>query len=456
MSERGEHLWLNHHLRGQRLPRAVKGDGVFVVDEHGKRYLDGSAGPALFCVGHSNREVIHAIKAQYDELEFGYSTDFSSRPIDALAEIVTEQAGGTLNRVMFVSGGSEATETAMKIALQYQLARGCGGRSHFISRRQSWHGYTLGALSLSGHPARRRPFVASLLPVTHVSPANAYRPPAGADPTLNEEQLSIYLAAELEREILHIGAEKVAAFFFEPVVGAAGGAVPAPAGYAKRIQEVCRRYGVLLIADEVMCGVGRCGTWRALEHDGIEPDVMYTAKGLAGGYMPLGVVILSESVFQSITDIYGLVGTSGHTYSGHTAACAAGLAVQTIIKRDGLVAKCAADGVYIQQELTRLLGDHPHIGDIRGRGLFIGLELVEDRASKRTFAPELGLASRLQTTAYAKGLLSYPSSGTADGYRGDHILLSPPYTISRPEIDQMIDLLADSLKDVLATLPATR
>lgn len=453
MTQQTEHLWLNHHLRGQLLPRAVKGDGVFVVDQNGKRYLDGSAGPALFCVGHSNREVIDAIKAQYDSLQFAYSADFSTDVIDDLANIVVEQAGGTLRRVMFGSGGSEATETAIKVALQYQLSRGSAARTHFISRRQSWHGYTLGALSMSGHPARRRPFEAALMLVSHLSPANAYRPPAGVDPSMTEDQLSIYLAAELEQEILRVGTERVAAFFFEPVVGAAGGAVPAPIGYAKRIQEVCRRYGVLMVADEVMCGVGRCGTWRALAHDGVEPDIMYTAKGLAGGYAPLGAVILSEAVFQAISDAYGLVGTSGHTYSGHTAACAAGLAVQKIIKRDKLAAKCAADGKYIKDQLSCRYSDHPYIGDIRGRGLFIGIELVRDRETKEPFAVELGLAKKIRDVSYDLGLLCYPSSGTVNGYSGDHVLLSPPYTITRGEIDQMIDLFDASIKQIFSSLP---
>lgn len=452
MSNTDPHLWVHTHQRGQRLPRAVRGSGVYVIDETGKQYLDGSAGPALFCLGHGNREVIEAIKAQYDDLQFGYTSDFSSAAIDDLAEIVTRQAGGSFTRVMFGSGGSEATETAIKAALHYQMARGCSGRTQFIARRQSWHGYTMGALSLSGHPARRRPFAGALLPVTHVSPANAYRPPVGVDPAIDEETLSVLLAEELEREILRIGAERVAAFFFEPIVGAAGGAVPAPEGYAKRIQAVCRKYGVLMIADEVMCGVGRSGTWRALAHDGVEPDVMYTAKGLAGGYAPLGAVLLTQHVYETIADRFGTVGTSGHTYAGHTAACAAGLAVQRIIERDGLVAKCASDGDYLMDVLASTFGDHPHVGDIRGRGLFVGLELVKDRATKEPFAPERGLAKQIRDVAYESGLLCYPSAGTADGHRGDHVLLSPPYTITRAEIDRLVDLLARTLQQVLLPL----
>ena len=438
------HLWVNTHARGQRLPRAVRGEGSYVIDETGKRYLDASGGPALFCLGHGHREVIDAIKAQYDQIEFAYATTFSSEVIDQLSEAIAESCGGSLRRIAYVSGGSEAADTAMKVALQYHLARGAPGRTHFIARRQSWHGYTLGALSLSGHPARRRPYVNALMPVTHVSPANVYRPPAGVSP----ENLANFLAAELEQAILHAGAERVAAFFMEPVVGAAGGAVPAPPGYTEKVKKVCEKYEVLLVADEVMCGVGRCGTWRAMAHDGVEPDLMYTAKGLAGGYAPLGAVIMSDHVYDTIADRFGTV-ASIHTYSGHTAACAAALAVQRIIKRDGLVEKCRADGDHIQAQLHSLLGNHPHVGDIRGRGLFIAFELVQDRETKTPFPSERNLAVRFRETAFAKGLICYPSPGTVDGYSGDHVLISPPYNISRAEVDQMLGLLVETLQEVL-------
>jgi len=443
------HRWLNQHLPGQRLPKAVAGKGTFVIDDFGKQYLDGSAGPALFCLGHGNREVIEAIKAQYDKLEFGYSANFTSDAIDELAEMITRQAGGDLTRVSFVSGGSEATETAMKIALQYHVARGHAGRTHFIARRQSWHGYTFGALSLSGHPARRRPYVGALLPVSHLSPVNVYRPPAG----VSAEEVASYCADELEREILRLGAERVAAFFFEPVVGAAGGAVAAPEGYARRVREICSKYGVLMVADEVMCGVGRCGTWRALAHDGVEPDIMYTAKGLAGGYAPLGAAIISERIYQAIASAFGTLATV-HTYSGHTAACAAGLAVQKIIVRDGLVEKCRRDGEYLMKRLHDEFGQHPFVGDIRGRGLFVALEFVQDRETKAPFPAERGLYAKVRDEAFARGLLCYPSPGTVDGYSGDHVLLSPPYTISRDEIDQMVDLLKASINAALEQVVA--
>ncbi|MGE0799738.1 MAG: aspartate aminotransferase family protein [Lautropia sp.] len=444
MEPRDAHLWLNQHLPGQRLPRAVRGEGTFVVDETGKRYLDGSGGPALFCLGHGHREVIAAIKAQYDAIEFAYTTTFSSEVIDALSTELAEQAGGTLRRVAYVSSGSEAADTAMKAALQYQLALGRPGRTRFIARRQSWHGYTFGALSLSGHPGRRRPYEQALLPVEHVSPANVYRPPAGVPVAA----LADHLAAELEQTILRLGPERVAAFFMEPVVGATGGAVPAPPGYAQKVREVCSRYGVLLVADEVMCGVGRCGSWRALAYDGVEPDLMYTAKGLAGGYAPLGAVILSEAIYLAIAERFGTL-ASVHTYSGHTAACAAALAVQRILRRDRLVERCASEGDYLLSQLRSRFAEHPYVGDIRGRGLFAAFELVRDRETKAPFDPSLQLAARFRDQAFANGLICYPSAGTVDGYHGDHVLVSPPYNIARAETDLMIDLLATTLDQVL-------
>jgi adenosylmethionine-8-amino-7-oxononanoate aminotransferase len=440
----GEHRWLNQHRPGERLPKAVGGEGIFVIDESGRRFLDGSSGPALFCLGHGHRKVIEAIKAQYDKLAFGYSSNFTSDPIDQLSEAILDQAGGGFSRVSFISGGSEATETAMKIALQYHVARGHSGRTHFFARRQSWHGYTFGALSLSGHAARRRPYAGALMDVTHLSPANDYRPPAGVP----KEKLADWLAAEFEREIHRVGAEHIAAFFFEPVVGAAGGAVPAPAGYAQKMREICTRYGILMVADEVMCGVGRCGTWRTLAHDGVEADIMYTAKGLAGGYAPLGAVLMQENIYRTIADAFGTV-ASVHTYSGHTAACAAGLAVQKVIMRDGLVEKCRIDGDYLMGALRDAFGQHPHVGDIRGRGFFVALEFVRDRDSKAPFDSTLGLQAKVKKQAFDRGLLCYPSPGTVDGYNGDHVILAPPYIATRAEIDVMVALLKDAVDDAL-------
>ncbi|WP_366556500.1 aspartate aminotransferase family protein [Aquibaculum sediminis] len=432
------HLWVNQHRRDQRLPKVAHGQGCELFDDQGKRYLDGSGGPALFSLGYAHPEVNAAISEQLSRIQFGYSTTFTSDAIDGLAEMIAEEAGPELKYTSFVSGGSEATETAIKVALQYHAAQGNPGRTHFIARRQSWHGYTLGSLSISGHLARRRPYENVLMPVTFVSPANEYRPPLGVAP----EGLTDHLARELEEAILRIGPGKVAGFIFEPVVGAAGGAVPCPPGYAQKVREICDRYGVLMIADEVMCGIGRCGSWRALAlEDDCQPDIMTIAKGMGGGYMPLGACVYRQSVYEAITDQYGTV-ASVHTYSGHTLACAAGLAVLQVIRRDGLVEKCRRDGDYLMDALRKRFGQTAHAGDIRGRGLFVAIELVEDRDSKRPFPPERKMADRVRAAALEEGLICYPSSGTVDGINGDHVLLSPPYIATQAEFDEMVEKLA--------------
>ena len=436
------HLWVNQHRPDQALPRVTQGRGCEVFDDKGKRYLDGSGGPALFSLGYSHPEVNEAISEQMARIQFGYTTTFTSDAIDGLAEMIAEEAGPELKYTSFVSGGSEAIETALKVALQYHASRGDPGRTHFIARRQSWHGYTLGALAVSGHLARRRPYENVLMPVTFVSPANEYRPPSGVKP----EDLTDYLAAELEEAILRIGPGRVAGFLFEPVVGAAGGAVPPPRGYAQRVREICDRYGVLMIADEVMCGIGRCGSWRALAlEDGCSPDIMTIAKGLGGGFMPIGACVYRQEIYEAITGLYGTV-ASVHTYSGHTLACAAALAVLKVIRRDNLVEKCRTDGLYLKEQLHRRFDQNPHVGDIRGRGLFLALELVEDRESKRPFPPSRKLADRVRAAALEEGLICYPSSGSVDGINGDHVLLSPPYIVSRAELDEMVDQLERALR----------
>lgn len=425
------------------LRKVAYGQGVYVYDTDGNQYIDGSAGPTLFCVGHGNPEVGDAIKTQIDRIAHGYRYQFTSDPLEQLQALVAEEAGHGLNNMVFVSGGSEAVESCLKVALQYHSDNGQPSRHRFIARQRSWHGNTLGALSVSGFKARRDPFEGGLVEASHLSPVNVYRPPNGVAP----EDVGEHCAKELETEIARLGAENVAAFIFEPVVGAAGGAVPAPPGYAKRIREICDRTGVLMIADEVMCGVGRCGSWRALEVDGVVPDIMSIAKGLSGGYMPLGIAVYSDRVNAPIAEATGTV-VSGHTYSGHTTACAAGLAVQTIIRRDNLVAKAAADGEYLFARLGEALGNLDFVGDIRGRGLFIGIELVADRETKEPYDPNLMLCDRVRDTAFNNGLIVYPTPGNVDGVRGDQMILSPPYTATRDELDEIVDKLATSLRQV--------
>ena len=426
------------------LPKVAWGSGVYVYDQDGKRYIDGSSGPAVYCVGHGHEEVNDAIKSQLDKIAHGYRYMFTSDPLEELQAIISKQCGGGLNNSVIVCGGSEAVESCLKIALQYQSAIGERSRRRFIARQRSWHGNTLGALSVSGFSQRRAPYEGALVEAGFMSPANVYRPPAGVAP----DDITDFCAEELTREIETVGPEQVCAFIFEPIVGAAGGAVPAPPGYAKRMREICDRYGVLMIADEVMCGVGRSGLWRALEHDGVEPDIMSVAKGLGGGYMPLGAAVYHDKIAQAIVEKDGVVLT-GHTFAGHTAACAAGVAVQTIIDRDGLMENVRVNGDWMMEALRGELAQHPHVGDIRGRGFFIGVELVADRETKEPFDPAKSVCAKIGEEGFANGLICYPVGGNVDGERGDIVILSPPFNASRAELEEIVDKFATTCRSVL-------
>ncbi|HMK85455.1 MAG TPA: aspartate aminotransferase family protein [Steroidobacteraceae bacterium] len=427
------------------LPRISHGKGSYLYDEAGKAYLDGSGGPAVFCIGHAHPEVNAAIGRQLESIAYAYRYLFTSTALESLTELVLRVSGQCFKDVLYSSDGSEAVESALKIALQYFSARGLMTKRRFIARRRSWHGNTLGALSVSGFAARRRAFEGSLLDVAFVSPANAYRMPEGCTP----DTLVPYLAAELERTILELGPQKIAAFVFEPIVGAAGGVVPAPPGYAEAVQAVCRKYDVLLIADEVMCGVGRSGTWRALEHDGVVPDIMSIAKGLAGGYIPLGATLISAKVSAPILSEHGAYMT-GHTFSGHTTACAAGLAVQRIIEREHLVQRVRTTGVTFQEALRASLSGFDEVGDVRGRGFFVGVELIRDRATRAPFAPERGLSLDIGQRAFADGLICYPCSGNVDGAAGDTVILAPPYNASDAELEEITVKLTRAVGAALA------
>jgi len=426
------------------LPKVAWAKGSYVHDVDGRTYIDGSGGPAVYCIGHSNAEVNAAITRQLDLIAHGYRYNFTSDALEELSEIIRQRCGGTLNHMVYVTGGSEAVESCLKLALQYHSARGDMGRRRFIARERSWHGNTLGALSVSGFLERKKPYEGSLLEVSRLSPANAYRPVAGA----TAETVGEACAKELEDEILRVGPEKVAAFIFEPVVGAAGGCVPAPAGYAKRVREICDRYGVILIADEVMCGVGRSGPWRALEKDGVEPDIMSVAKGLAAGYLPLGAAIYNDKVDAAITAGYGAPMT-GHTFTGHTACCAAGVAVQKIIERDGLLDRVTANEAKLTAMIGEALAGVEAVGDIRGRGHFIGTELVADRHSKKPFDASRRLFMRIRQKGLDNGLICYPVGGNVDGINGDVVILAPPYNSTDAELTEMVDKMATSIKQVL-------
>jgi adenosylmethionine-8-amino-7-oxononanoate aminotransferase len=429
----------------EKLPRIVRGQGSYLFDAAGKRYLDGSGGPAAFCLGHAHPEVNAAITGQLNDIACAYRYLFTSSALESLTETVLRLCGGVFQDIVYSGSGSEAVESALKIALQYFAARGLYAKRRFIARRRSWHGNTLGALSVSDFAQRRRAFEGSLLDVAFVSAANSYR---GSD-GLSGDALVASLAAELENTILTLGPQRVAAFIFEPIVGAAGGVVPAPDGYARAIQAVCRKYDVLLIADEVMCGSGRSGTWRALEHDRVVPDIMSIAKGLAGGYIPLGATLVTAQVAAPIHSEHGAYLT-GHTYTGHTAACAAGLAVQHIIERDRLLDRVQTVSAAFLKTLRDTLDGFDEVGDVRGRGFFIGIELVRDRSTRLPFPAERALSFDIGARAFADGLICYPCAGNVDGAAGDTIIIAPPFNALDIELEEIVTKLARAVGGALS------
>ena len=428
------------------LPQAVKGEGIYIIDAGGKRYLDASGGAAVSCLGHSDPDVIRAIKDQAESLPFAHTAFFTSQPAEELAGHIIERAPDGIGWVYFMSGGSEAIEAALKMARQYFLETGEPERTRFIARRQSFHGNTLGALAAGGNVWRREPFEPMLMDVSHIAPCYAYRDQFREE---TEAEYGLRVADELEGKIQRLGAKTVAAFIAETVVGATTGVVPPVKGYFKRIREICDRHGVLLILDEVMCGMGRTGTAFACEQDGIAPDIVCVAKGLGAGYQPIGAVLVSERIFDAFRDGSGFF-QHGHTYMGHPTACAAALAVQRKIQSLDLLANVRKQGDDLDRRLLERLGNHAHVGDIRGRGLFRGIELVADRATKEPFDPALKLHARIKKHAMGKGLICYPGGGTADGIKGDHVLLAPPFIIEEPEIEELVNLLGDSIDAALA------
>ena len=429
-------------------PLAVQGDGVYIIDRTGKRYLDASGGAAVSCLGHSDAEVIEAIKSQVERLEFAHTGFFSSVPAEALAELLIKEAPGDLDRVYFVSGGSEAVEAAIKLARQYFIEIGQPQRHRVIARRQSYHGNTLGALAAGGNLWRREPFAPLMIETTHISPCYAYRGQQQDETGFDYGQR---VANELEAEIQRLGEEQVMAFIAEPVVGATLGAVPAVEGYFKRIREICNQYGVLLILDEVMCGMGRTGSLYACDQEGVAPDIMTIAKGLGAGYQPVGAMLCSARIYQAIEQGSGFF-QHGHTYIGHPVACAAAHAVVKKIMDRRMLDRVLTQGVRLHKALLDKFGGHPHIGDIRGRGLFFGLELVRDRDTKAAFPPQLGLHRKFKQTALENGLVCYPAGGTIDGQQGDHILLAPPFIIDTGHIDEIVSKLDKALKSTLRSL----
>jgi adenosylmethionine-8-amino-7-oxononanoate aminotransferase len=436
------HRNIAHHY-----PTATSAAGIVIRDQNGKDYIDASCGAAVSCLGHSHPDVLAAMRAQLDTFEYAHTSFFTSQPAEDLADDLVAHAPAGLGHVFYVSGGSEAVEAALKMARQYFVERGEPQRRHFIARQQSYHGITVGALSVGGREWQKQKFTPILIETHHVSPAYEYR---GRRPDETSEAYGERLAAELETKIAELGGDTVMAFIAETVVGATLGAVPAVPGYFRRVREICDRHGILLVLDEVMCGMGRTGTLYASEQEGIVPDLVAIAKGLGGGYMPIGALLVHDRVYDTIAKGSGAFEHS-HTYTGHPLACAAALAVQHVIRRDNLLANVRKQGAHLARRLNERFGNHPFVGDVRGRGLFQGVELVTDRTTKEPFDPALKLHARIKREAMARGLMVYPMGGTADSRRGDHVLLAPPFIIDSAAIDTIVERLGEAIDAAVAT-----
>jgi len=435
-----------HRQLRHPLPVAVSGHGITLTDASGKTYLDACGGAAVSCLGHGHPEVVAAMHAQMDRLAYAHTSFFTTDVAEELADVLIESAPAGMSHVYFVSGGSEAMEAALKMARQYFVEIGQPQRRHFVARRQSYHGNTLGALAVGGNAWRRAQFQPLLMDVAHVSPCYEYRD-RGPDETA--EAYGQRLVVELEQTFQQLGPENVLAFVAETVGGATAGVLPPVPGYFKGIRELCDRHGILLILDEVMCGMGRTGTLHACEQEGVVPDLLAIAKGLGGGYQPIGAVLAQKKLVEVFRAGSGLF-QHGHTYLGHALACAAALAVQRVIQRDGLVAQVQARGQTLHSLLKQAFAHHPHVGDIRGRGLFWGLEMVADRSTRQWFDPARQLHARIKREAMARGLMVYPMGGTVDGRCGDHILLAPPFITSEDELRQIVERLAGAIDAAVA------
>ena len=428
------------------MPVAVAGQGCYLIDADGKRYLDASGGAAVSCLGHSNARVRAALHAQLDQLAFAHTGFFTSQPAEQLADRLCAAAPAGISRAYFVSGGSEAVEAALKLARQYFMEIGQPQRHRVIARRQSYHGNTLGALAAGGNEWRRAQFAPLLTETSHIAPCYAYR---GQAPGESLHAYGQRVANELEAEIQRLGPDTVMAFVAEPVVGATAGAVPAVPGYLQRIRDICDTHGVLLIFDEVMCGMGRTGHLFACAEDGVAPDMITIAKGLGAGYQPIGALLVQGHIYDAIAQGSGFF-QHGHTYMGHAMAAAAANAVLSEIEDNNLLVQVRQKGAALQSALEAAFGQHPHVGDIRGRGLFRGLELVADRNTKAPFAPSRKLHAKIKAAAFAQGLICYPMGGTIDGVQGDHVLLAPPFIISDAEIAELVEKLGRALEIALS------
>jgi adenosylmethionine-8-amino-7-oxononanoate aminotransferase len=435
-----------HRSIGLEYPVAVSGSGVTIRDNEGRDYIDASGGAAVSCLGHSHPDVLAAMHAQLDRLAYAHTSFFTTEAAERLGSDLVAHAPPGMSHVYFVSGGSEAVEAALKMARQYFVEIGQPQRRHFIARRQSYHGNTLGALAVGGNEWRRTQFAPLLIETHHVSPCFEYRERRADE---SAEAYGERLARELEDQIEALGPETVIAFVAETVGGATSGAITPMPGYFKRIREICHRHGILLILDEVMCGMGRTGTLHACEQEGTSPDLMTIAKGLGGGFAPIGAVLVGEKIVDAMERGTGFF-QHGHTYLGHPLACAAALAVQEVIRRDNLLDNVRKQGAHLMRRLNERFGNHHHVGDVRGRGLFQAIELVADRASKAPFDPAKKLHARVKREAMARGLMVYPMGGTIDGRQGDHVLLAPPFIVDEGIVDTIVERLGDAVDAAIA------
>lgn len=435
-----------HRAANAVMPVAVSGAGVEIRDAEGRRYLDASGGAAVSCLGHGHPDVIAALRRQLDALAYAHTAFFTTEAAERLADRLIEDGPQGMSHVYLVSGGSEAVEAALKMARQYFVEIGEPQRRAVVARRQSYHGNTLGALAAGGAARRRAGFEPLLLETHHIDPCYAYRLRREGE---SDADYAARAAHALEEKLIEIGPDRVIAFVAETVVGATLGAVPPVADYFKRIRAICDRYGVLLILDEVMCGMGRTGTLHACAQEGVAPDLMTITKGLGGGYQPIGAVLMTRRIFEAFAQGSGAF-RHGHTYMGHPMAAAAALAVQDVIRRDGLIANVRAMGALLERRLAERFAESPFVGDMRGRGLFRALELVSDRTSKTPFEPSLTLHARLKHEAMARGLMVYPTGGTIDGTSGDHVLLAPPFIVGRNDIETIVERLGEAIDATVA------
>lgn len=429
-------------------PVIDRGNGIYLYDATGKQYIDGSGGSAaVTAIGHGVPEVIAAMTAQASRLAFAPTHAFTNEPIEDCARLIVEQfAPPGLNRVFFCSSGAEANENAIKMAIQYHRDHGEPQKQIVISRWNSFHGLTMGTLALSGHTGRRRRLANALPPSTHIAPCYRYRY------ALPDEEMYGYRAAdELDRMIRNLGPENVAAFIAEPVVGATLGAVPADRGYFQRVRRICNAHNVLLIADEVMTGFGRTGQAFGVDHWGEVPDLITCAKGIAGGYSPLGAVIAKSEIVEDVRQRSGSF-VIGGTSSGNPLSCAVSGAVLRYMLDHQLIINATEVGWHFLKQLKELKERHPIVGDVRGLGMLVGLEFVRNRTTKEPFPVATGVAQRINAQTFERGLLSYPGQGTADGTSGDHIMYAPPLTMSCTQVDDLIEILDASITVVEAEL----